>query len=133
MKKIAMAAMGALMAAGVTAATTAPAEARVTIGIGIGGPGYGYGGGYYPPSFCDPYSYNYNPYRCDRWRYGRDYYYDPIYFGGVWYRGPFRYRDYGGRREFFVRGGWHRNEWSGPRPSHYGFHDGWRGDHHRHH
>ncbi len=143
MKKLAMAALGALMMAGGTVAATSPAEARVTIGIGFGG------GGHYPARFCDPYSRYYDPYRCDEDRYYSDYYYDPIFFDGGWYRGPFRYRNWHGHREFFVGGGWHRNEWRGGRPSHFDFHDGWRGrdrddrggrgdwhdrgDHHRHH
>jgi hypothetical protein len=131
MKKFAMAALGALMMAGGTAATTTPADARVSIGIGIGipGPAYGYDSGYrYSARFCDPYSYAYDPYRCDEERYGDDYYYDPIFFGGEWYRGPFRYRRYNGYPEYWVGGGWHRNEWRGARPSHFEYHGGWHGD-----
>ncbi|HEX2594023.1 MAG TPA: hypothetical protein VHL34_21155 [Rhizomicrobium sp.] len=132
MKKLAMAALGALMMAGTTAATTAPAEARVVVGIGFGGGGYyapGYHGGY-GYRVCDPYSRYYNPYRCEDDRYYSDYYYDPIYFGGGWYRGPFRYRDYRGYREFWVNGGWHRNEWRGHYPTHYSYRGGWYGSSH---
>lgn len=123
MKKLALAALGALMMAGTTAAMTAPAEARVVVGIGIGGPGY------YPSRFCDPYSYYYDPYRCREDRYYSDFYYDPIFFGGAWYRGPFRYRYYHGYRQFWVNGGWHRHEWRGPRPGHITFRSGWNGGH----
>jgi hypothetical protein len=126
MKKLALAALGALMMAGTTAATTAPAQARVSIGIGIGVPG-----GYYPPSYCDPYSYRYDPYLCNRERY-YDYYYEPIYFGGSWYRGPFRHRYWHGYHQYWVGGGWHRNEWHGGHPGHHDWHGGWHGggDHH---
>src|SRR5262245_31873420 len=125
MKKLALAALGALMMAGTTAATTVPASAGLSIGIGIG-PGY-YGPRYYPDRACDPYSRYYNPYRCDEDRYADDYYYDPIFFGGAWYRGPFRYRNYGGYREYWVGGGWHRNEWRGSYPSHITYSNGWHG------
>src|SRR5689334_9542091 len=124
MKKLALAALGALMMAGTTTATTTPADARVVVGIGFGGPGY-FGPDYYPSRVCDPYSRWYDPYRCDEDRYYDDYYYDPIFFGGYWYRGPFRYRYWGGHREFFVNGGWHRNEWRGGRPGHFNFRGGW--------
>lgn len=123
MKKLAMAALGALMMAGTTAATTAPAEARVVVGFGIGGPDY------YPDRVCDPYSRYYDPYRCDdEDDYYSDYYYDPIFFGGEWYRGPFRYRSYHGYREYYVHGGWHRNEWRGGSRGHVSYHDGWHGN-----
>jgi hypothetical protein len=120
MKKLALAAAAAVMMAGTTVATTTPADARVVVGIGIG-PGF-YGPGYYPGRYCDPYSRYYDPYRCDG-----DYYHDPIFFGGYWYRGPFRYRYWGGHRWFWVNHGWHRNEWHGARPSHMTFHGGWYG------
>lgn len=129
------------MMAGTTVATTTPADARVFVGIGIGpgfyGPGF-YGPGYYPGRYCDPYSYHYDPYRCDGGGFYGDYYYDPIFFSGYWYRGPFRYRYWHGDRWFWVNHGWHRNEWRGSRPSHITFHGGWYGGHsggggHHHH
>jgi hypothetical protein len=123
MRKLALAAAGALLMAGATVATTTPADARVVVGIGFG-PGY-YGPGYYPGRYCDPYSYYYNPYRCD----GGPYYYEPIYFGGYWYRGPFRYRYWHGHRQFWVNHGWHAHEWHGVRPSHITFRGGWYGGH----
>ncbi len=45
--------------------------------------------------------------------YDDSYYYDPIYIGGAWYHGPYRYRMYHGERMFYVNGRWHRNEWRG--------------------
>ena len=66
MKNFVKVALGALMVAGATVATTAamtaPAQARVSIGIGIG-PGY-YGGGYYGrPYYGRPSCYRYyDPY-----------------------------------------------------------------------
>jgi hypothetical protein len=62
----------------------------VSIGIGI-------------PSAYGP---GYSPYE-------GEYYYDPIYIGGGWYHGPYRWRMERGERVFFVNGGWHRNEWRG--------------------
>jgi hypothetical protein len=97
------------------AAVGAPAQARVSIGIGLGGyPGY-YGPGYYGPPgrvVCDPYSRWYDPYRCDA--YYADYYYGPVFIDGVWINGPVRWRDFGGRREFFWRGSWREGRgWRG--------------------
>lgn len=64
----------------------------VGVSIGIGVPS-AYGPGYSP--------------------YEGEYYYDPIYIGGGWYHGPYRWRMERGERVFFVNGGWHRNEWRG--------------------
>jgi len=114
MKTIAKAALGAVMLAGAaTVATTVPASAGVHIGIGIGIPGpYGppppapvyegyYGPGYYPPGPCAGYNYYYSGY-C-----GYPVYADPVWIGGVWYRGPHYYRWYGGRPYVWAHGGWH--------------------------
>ena len=117
MKLFTKAALGALLLAGATALSAAPAEARVSIGIGIGGPGY-YGPGYYgpgygPPAYCDPYSRWYDPYRCDDYDdYG--YYNGPVFIDGLWLNGGFRSRWYGGHRQFYYHGGWHGGSgWSG--------------------
>ena len=114
MKHFAKIALTAMLLAGTAAAVTAtPAEARVSIGIGIGGGGY-YGGPYYGPGYygpapyCDRYSRFYDPYRCNA-AYYDDYYDDPIFFDGAWLNGPYRYRYFGGRPEFFINGGWHSN------------------------
>ena len=109
MKLLAKAALGALMLAGATAMTAAPAAAHVSIGIGIGGyGGYGgYGPGYYGGyynAFCDPRSRWYDPYRCDD--YGDDYYNGPVFIDGFWFNQPFRSRFHDGRREFFFHNSW---------------------------
>jgi hypothetical protein len=57
--------------------------------------------------------------------YDEQYYYDPIYIGGAWYHGPYRWRMSGGERMFFVNGRWERNEWRGGRmPESVVFHNG---------
>ncbi|MBN9576831.1 MAG: hypothetical protein J0H26_00555, partial [Alphaproteobacteria bacterium] len=58
---------------------------------------------------------------CDRWGCPGDYwnypvYYGPIYYEGTWYRGPMYYRTIRGERYYWVRGGWRRDHWRGPRP-----------------
>ena len=116
MKLFAKAALGALMLAGATALTAAPAEARVSVGIGLG-----FGGGYYGPpayAYCDRYSRWYDPYRCDRYDDYYDYYDGPVFIDGIWWNGPFRSRYYGGQRQFY----WH-NHWRGGSGFH---HDGFR-------
>ena len=76
------------------------------VGVGYGGP-YGYG----DPYGYDPYGYNY-PYGV---------YSGSIFYSGVLYRGPHRYRDGPGGREFWLRNGWRRDgvagdgNWRGPR------------------
>lgn len=147
MKRFAKLALGAMLLAGATAVTTAPADARVTIGVGIGipGPGYYYGPGPRYYGACDPYSPYYDPYDCRG--YGPvGYWYDPIFIDGVWVRGPFRWRWDHGERAFWVHGGWHHDDWrGGDRPDFRRWHDGdwhdrdwhgdrgWHGDHDWHH
>lgn len=53
---------------------------------------YAYGSGGY-----EDYAYN-----------GGPYYYGDVNVDGYWYSGPIRYRDYAGRREFYVHGTWRR-------------------------
>jgi hypothetical protein len=101
MKFLTKAAIGAVMLAGASALTAAPAEARVTVGFEFGGPGYAV------PAYCDPYSRYYDPYRCDD--YGDDYYdyYNgPVFIDGIWLSDGFRTRWYHGHREFYYHGGW---------------------------
>lgn len=62
--------------------------------------------------------------------YDAEFYYDPIYFDGAWYHGPYRWRMVHGARVFWVNGRWHRNEWhGGPVPVSIVFRNGgyWRG------
>jgi hypothetical protein len=67
----------------------------VTVGIGVPAPIY-----------VSPYGPGYVAY-------DDDYYYEPIFIGGGWYHGPYRWRMRHGDREFFVNGNWRRNEWRG--------------------
>ena len=105
MKTIAKLALGALMLAGAATTVSEPAAAGVSVGIGIGIPGPAYYPGYYGPRrVCDPYSRWYDPYYCG----AADAYYDgPVFIGGGWYNGPFRWRYWGGQRQFWWNGGWH--------------------------
>ena len=94
MKTIMKAALGVALF-GAAAFVTAPAEARghVSVGIGIGVPG---------PVYADPcYGPDPDPGYC-----GYPVYAEPVFYEGVWYDHP-RYRVIGGRRAFFVHGGWH--------------------------
>ena len=109
MKTLLKSAFAAAVLLGSTATLTQPANAGVgvSIGIGIPGPGYGYvspyGAGYVGPGYV---------------AYDDSYYYDPIYIGGAWYHGPYRWQMRHGVRMFYVNGGWHRNEWrGGPMPA----------------
>ena len=49
----------------------------------------------------------------------------PIYIGGAWYHGPYRWQMRHGERMFYVNGRWHRNEWrNGPMPTTMTFRNG---------
>ena len=73
----------------------------------------GYQGGYYDND-CGPYG-------CPPGDY--DYYYGGAYFDGQWYDNPLYYRDYGGGRQYWIHGGWHRDQWQGTRPEGHRGHD----------
>ena len=85
----------AVLLAGAAAMVPTAGIAGVDVSVGIGAPVYAPGPGYSP--------------------YDGQVYYDPIYFGGAWYHGPYRWRVVHGQRVFWVDGGWHRNEWRGRR------------------
>ena len=58
---------------------------------------------------------------CDRWGCPGEFwnypvYYCPVFYDGFWFRGPVYYRIYYGQPFFWVHGGWHEDEWDGPRP-----------------
>lgn len=94
------------------AISLAPNLANAGVSIGITLPGAVYAPGY------SPYS-------------GR-YYYEPIYIGGAWYHGPYRWRMEHGQRVFWVNGRWRHNEWRESRyPEHIAFRNGgyYRGGH----
>jgi len=63
---------------------------------------YDPGAGYYGPDYgyCDP------GYDCPDDFYDLPLYYGDVYYGNTWYNGPFYWRDYGGRRQYWVHGGW---------------------------
>ena len=64
---------------------------------------YGPDDGSYDPDYgyCDP------DYGCPDDYYDLPLYYGDVYYDGSWYNnGPFYYRDYGGRRQFWIHGGW---------------------------
>ena len=88
---------------------SAPARAGgVSIAIGVPGIAFSYDSGGY----------------CDRWGCPDAYwdlpvYYGPVYFGGEWYQGPVYYRRVHGHYWYWIHGGWHRDEWRGPRPHWY--------------
>ena len=59
---------------------------------------------------------------CDRagcpdhfWRY--PIHYGPVFVHRHWYRGPLYFRGDRYGRQYWVDGGWHRDEWRGPRPA----------------
>ena len=99
---------------GVTAATLAgsaifasgPAAAdQFGVSINVGAVGFSYNSG----GYCDDYG-------CpDRfWDY--PVYYCPVYYRHRWYRGPVYYTRHHGGTYYWVRNGWRRDEWGGPRP-----------------
>jgi hypothetical protein len=115
MRQFAKATLGALLFAAAMLATTLPASAYVDVGISFGfaGPGYTF-------DPCDYYDYYDAP---PPWGLPPDYceypvYFEPVFYGGFWYRGPIYYRWYHGDRVFWLNGGWHADGWrGGPRPN----------------
>ena len=107
MKMILRTALIAATIAGATAFAPTLASAQIGITVGIGGPGPVFAPDYAPcgPGY-GPCGDGYNPYE-------GEYYYDPIFFDGSWYHGPYRWRESGGQRVYWINGGWHRNEWTG--------------------
>lgn len=111
MKGLIKAAGLAALLAGTALVSAAPANAGVSISIGVPGIGFEVNSGGY----------------CDRWGCPDGYwdqplYYGPVYYDGQWFQGPVYYRRDGGVYWYWVHGGWHRDEWRGPRPS------WWRGE-----
>lgn len=110
MKMIFTSTVVAALLAGAATVVPTSATAGVDVSVSIGAPAV-------------VYSPEYSPYE-------GEFYYDPIYFGGAWYHGPYRWRMVHGVRVFWVNGGWHRNEWHGrPVPVSLVFRNGgyWRG------
>ncbi len=112
MKRYARAALGALLLAGSSFLMAAPASAAVGISFGFGGPGYAVS------DPCDYYDFYSAP---PPWGLPPDYcdypvYSEPVFFDGLWYRGPIYYRWNHGQRLFWLHGGWRSDGWRGPRP-----------------
>ncbi len=93
--------LGSLLLAGCAITMAAPAEARVGVSVNLGlfapapvvpvpAP--------IPPAYCyGPYYYS----NCSYPAYG-----EPVFWNGYWYNSP-PYRFVRGRREFWIRDGWH--------------------------
>lgn len=100
---------------GTVAFTGAPANAEWGISVGVG-PAIGF----------DVHSGGY----CDRWGCPGQYwaypiFYGPVFYDGMWFRGPVYTRVVDGEHFYWIHGGWHRDQWRGPRPQwarvyHYG-------------
>ena len=91
------------------------AIAAVSFGVLAGCQPYDYyDDGYYGGSYgyCDAYG-------CPGNYWDMPVYYGSVYYGGSWLNGPFYYRDYDGRRQFWLRGGWRDDAWRGARPPQY--------------
>lgn len=111
MKMILKSTLAAALLAGATAVVPTSASAGVDISVNLGAPAVVVAPDYVP--------------------YDAEFYYDPIYIGGAWYHGPYRWRMVRGVRMFWVDGRWHRNEWRGAVPVSLVFRNGgyWRGGH----
>lgn len=93
---------------GAATCLSASAEARTDFSISIGVPnavGFDYGSGGYCDSSGCPDEY-----------WGYPVWYGPVYWRGTWYRGPVYYREDSGRRQYWIAGGWHHDQWRGSRP-----------------
>jgi len=88
-----------------------------------------YGAGYYDAPYDDGYyddgyygadAYGYcDTYGCPDSYWNLPIYYGPVYYNDVWFNGPLYYRDWGGRRQYWIHGGWRYDAWRGDRPSRY--------------
>ena len=109
MKMIFKSTVAAALLAGAAAVIPVSATAGVDVSVNIGGPAVVVSPDYVP--------------------YDAEFYYDPIYIGGGWYHGPYRWRMMHGVRVFWVDGRWRHNEWRGPVPATLVFRNGgyWRG------
>jgi hypothetical protein len=106
-------------------ATLAALSLTAFAGLAGCAPGY-YDAGYYGDGYGPDgvyYDYASGGY-CDAWGCPSDFYdmpvyYGSVYYGGSWFNGPHYYRDRNGRREYWVHGGWHNDDWRGARPNWY--------------
>ncbi|HEY2070777.1 MAG TPA: hypothetical protein VGG48_14575 [Rhizomicrobium sp.] len=112
MKALWKATAAAMAMAGATLFGAGTAQAGIHLGVNINVPVAVPGGvaaDYDSGGYCDSYG-------CPDGYWDYPVYYGPVYSNGAWFNGPVYYRDYGGERWFWVRGGWRRDEWRGPRP-----------------
>jgi hypothetical protein len=77
----------------------------ISLGLGHGGIGIDIGSGGY----------------CDRWGCPDDYwdypvFYGPVFYDDEWFEGPVYYRRHHGEYQYWIRGGWHYDQWEGDRP-----------------
>ena len=63
-----------------------------------------------PQAYCDQYG-------CPDDFYDMPIWYGPVFYDEVWFSGPVYTRDWRGRRQYWIRGGWHYDAWHGPHPS----------------
>ena len=111
MKSLWKTTVAAAAMAGASLFASGSAEAGVNVGISFNVPGVPGAVGYDAGSggYCDQMG-------CPDGYWDYPVFYGPVFYQGAWFNGPVYYRDYGGERWFWVRGGWRRDEWRGPRP-----------------
>jgi len=95
------------------AALASPARADGDIGIS-----FGYDDAFTGFDPCDYYRYYDAP---PPWGLPDDYCsdlvsFDPVYYDGLWYRGPIYHRHHHGKQEVWLHGGWHEDGGNGQRP-----------------
>lgn len=109
MKSIFRMSIAATALLGAAMFTGAPAQARTDFSISIGVPG-AVGFDYNSGGYCDSYG-------CPDGYWDYPVWYGPVFYHGRWYRGPVYYRDdLSDRRVYWIAGGWHHDQWRGPRP-----------------
>ncbi len=92
-----------------TAATAAAAPAKAQdFGVTVG-PHGGIGFSYDSGGYCDDQG-------CPDDFWDMPVYYGPVFWDGQWFDGPVYYRDWYGRRQFWIDGGWRFDQWRGPHP-----------------
>jgi hypothetical protein len=113
MKGVVKMAVVAVAIAGGALFASAPAQAGISIGINLGIPVIGVPGAIAIDNSSGGYCDNFG---CPDGYWDQPVWYGPVYYGGGWYQGPVYYRDIGGEHWYWIHGGWHRDEWRGPRP-----------------
>ncbi len=123
----------AAVALSALAVATPPASAQEA-GNSYGPPPYAdnrYGPPNAPDDECNPANYNLGQAMppeclpqayCDQYGCPDDFYdmpiwYGPVFYDDVWFGGPVYYRNWHGRRQYWIHGGWRYDAWQGPRPS----------------